>query len=86
MAQLMSLQRRLTSTVVLGTEVKEREMREAMMRLEEEKVKLEAKRSSFIKSWWRRMVCRQTLFIEEAFPVVEGSSQGQAASTCEACA
>ena len=37
MAQLKSLQRRLTSTVVLGAEVREREMREA--RLEEEKMK-----------------------------------------------
>ena len=64
MAQLKSLQRRLTSTVVLGAEVREREAREAM--LEEEKVRMEAKRSG-IKSWWRRMVCRQTLLVEVAF-------------------
>ena len=66
MAQLKSLQRRLTSTVVLGAEVREREVRVAMM--EEEKVRLlaEEKRSG-IKSWWRRMVCRQTLLVEVAF-------------------
>ena len=74
MAQLKSLQRRLTSTVVLGAEVRERELREA--RLEEEKVKLAEEKRSGIKSWWRRMVCRQTLLVEVAFAgreVVEGS-------------
>ena len=74
MAQLKSLQRRLTSTVVLGAEVRERELREA--RLEEEKVKLAEEKRSGIKSWWRRMVCRQTLLVEVAFAgreVVESS-------------
>ena len=80
MAQLKSLQRRLTSTVVLGAEVRERELREA--RLEEEKMRQAEEKRSGIKSWWRRMVCRQTLLVEVAFAgretVVESSGSSQA--------
>ena len=65
MAQLKSLQRRLTSTVVLGAEVKERELRE--VRMEEERMRQAEEKRSGIKSWWRRMVCRQTLLVEVAF-------------------
>ena len=86
MAQLKSLQRRLTSTVVLGAEVKERELRMVMM--EEEKMRQAEEKRSGIKSWWRRMVCRQTLLVEVAFAgrevvdkkdkVVDNSSQAEA--------
>ena len=77
MAQLMSLQRRLPSTVVLGEEVRERKEREALM--EEEKKRAEEKRCS-IRSWWRRLVRKQSLLVEVAFAgreVVETESEAR---------
>ena len=73
----MSLQRRLPSTVVLGEEVRERKEREALM--EEEKQRAEEKRFS-IKSWWRRLVRKQSLLVEVAFAgreVVETESEAR---------